>query len=87
VAVHGAGVHLTPTEYNLLKYLAANAGKVLTNPMILRNVWGPQYAGDTAVLRTCVAQLREKLAGTAAARYIQTEPRVGYRFGAPELEF
>ncbi len=76
-------VHLTPTEYNLLRYLATNAGKVLTHPMILRAVWGAEYASDTAVLRTCITQLREKLDGEQATRYIQTEPRVGYRFRAP----
>jgi two-component system KDP operon response regulator KdpE len=80
VTVSGREVHLTPTEYNLLKYLATNAGKVLTHPMILRNVWGPEYVGDTAVLRTCITQLRDKLDGAGGQAYIQTEPRVGYRF-------
>jgi two-component system KDP operon response regulator KdpE len=73
-------VALTPTEYSLLKYLATNAGKVLTHPMILRAVWGAEYE-DTAVLRTCVNQLRAKLEEDAAnPRYIRTEPRIGYRF-------
>jgi two-component system KDP operon response regulator KdpE len=80
VTLDGEPVHLTPTEYALLKYLATNAGRVLTHPMILRNVWGAEYE-DTAVLRTCVNQLRAKLGDDSASpRYIRTEPRIGYRF-------
>jgi two-component system KDP operon response regulator KdpE len=75
----GKPVHLTPTEYSLLKYLATHAGKVLTHPMILRAVWGAEYADDRQLLRTYVNQLREKL-GDAAAKHIVTDPGVGYRF-------
>jgi two-component system KDP operon response regulator KdpE len=80
VTLRGQELHLTPTEYNLLKFLATNQGKVLTHPMILRAVWGAEYAGDTPVLRTYITQLREKLDAGDASRYIRTEPRVGYRF-------
>jgi two-component system KDP operon response regulator KdpE len=80
VKVDGSEVHLTPTEYSLLKYLATNQGKVLTHPMILRSVWSAEYASDTAVLRTYVTQLREKLDSAQPYRFIRTEPRVGYRF-------
>jgi two-component system KDP operon response regulator KdpE len=73
-------VHLTPTEYSLLKYLASNAGKVLTHPMILRAVWGNEYATESHLLRTYVNQLRGKL----GERYIRTEPGVGYRFAEPK---
>jgi len=84
VAIDGAEVHLTPTEYTLLKYLATNAGKVLTHPMILRSVWGAEYT-DTAVLRTAMNQLRAKLHDDPAApRFILTEPRIGYRFTVPD---
>jgi two-component system KDP operon response regulator KdpE len=86
-AVHlsGTELHLTPTEYSLLKYLATNAGKVLTHPMILRAVWGADYGEDTHVLRTYINQLREKLGDDPAApRYIRTDPGVGYRFLDPE---
>jgi two-component system KDP operon response regulator KdpE len=80
VTIRGREVALTPTEYSLLKYLATNAGKVLTHPMILRAVWGAEYE-DTGVLRTCVNQVRAKLEDdTTNPRYIRTEPRVGYRF-------
>ena len=80
----GHQVALTPTEYSLLKYLATNAGKVLTHPMILRAVWGAEYE-DTAVLRTCINQLRGKIeADPARPTLVTTEPRVGYRFVLPE---
>jgi two-component system KDP operon response regulator KdpE len=80
VSLRGRLLSLTPTEYSLLKYLATNAGKVLTHPMILRAVWGAEYE-DTAVLRTYVNQLRTKLEDDAASpHYIRTEPRIGYRF-------
>jgi two-component system KDP operon response regulator KdpE len=65
----------------LLKYLALHAGKVLTHGMILREVWGAEYAHDTHVLRTCVNQLRAKLDDDPAEpRFIGTDPGVGYRF-------
>lgn len=74
-------VHLTPTEYSLLLYLADHAGKVLTHPMILRAVWGQDYADDTHVLRTYINQLRTKLRDDPASpRFIRTDPGVGYRF-------
>jgi two-component system KDP operon response regulator KdpE len=81
VTLNGREVHLTPTEYSLLKYLALNAGKVLTHAMILREVWGADYVSDTHVLRTCVNQLRSKLHDDAGSpRFIRTDPGVGYRF-------
>lgn len=78
VTVQGNEVHLTPTEYALLKYLAVHAGKVLTHTMILREVWGAGYT-DTAVLRTAMNGLRAKLDAGAAGPLIRTEPRIGYR--------
>ena len=85
VTVDGSEIHLTPTEYSLLKYLAMHAGKVLTHPMILRAVWGAEYGGDTALLRTYINQLRGKLGDDPAApRFIRTDPGVGYRFADPE---
>jgi two-component system, OmpR family, KDP operon response regulator KdpE len=77
----GKHVHLTPTEYSLLKYLVTHPDKVLTHPMILRAVWGPEYAAEKQLLRTYVNQLREKL-GDAAGKHIVTDPGVGYRFTA-----
>ena len=87
VTIDGRDLSLTPTEYSLLKYLAMNAGKVLTHTMILREVWGAAYAYDTHVLRTCVNQLRSKLGeDPASPRFIKTDPGVGYRFAAPDTK-
>jgi two-component system KDP operon response regulator KdpE len=85
VTLKGGAVHLSPTEYSLLKYLATHAGKVLTHPLILRAVWGTEYADDTAVLRTYINQLRTKLEDDPDhPRFIRTEPRIGYRFAEPD---
>jgi two-component system KDP operon response regulator KdpE len=85
VTLDGREVRLTPTEYSLLKYLALNAGKVLTHAMTLREVWGADYVDDTHVLRTCVNQLRTKLGDDPAApRFIRTDPGIGYRFVTPD---
>jgi two-component system KDP operon response regulator KdpE len=85
VTLRGRVVHLTPTEYSLLKYLATNAGKALTHPMILRAVWGSEYADDFHILRTYINQLRSKLeADPASPAFILTDPGVGYRFAAPD---
>jgi two-component system KDP operon response regulator KdpE len=77
VRVDGAEVHLTPIEYDLLRMLARNRGRLLTHRALLTEVWGPGYADDTAVLRTHVANLRRKI----GARHVRTDPGVGYRFG------
>ena len=77
VRVDGAEVHLTPIEYDLLRTLARNRGRLLTHRALLIEVWGPGYADDTAVLRTHVANLRRKI----GARHVRTDPGVGYRFG------
>ena len=85
VTLDGEDLRLTPTEYSLLKYLATNAGKVLTHPMILRAVWGMEYAEDTHVLRTYVNQLRTKLRDDSShPRFIRTESGIGYRFLEPD---
>jgi two-component system KDP operon response regulator KdpE len=78
----GAEVHLTPIEYELLRTLVRNRGRLLTHRMLLTEVWGPQYADDTQVLRTHVANLRRKIEPQGARRYIRTDPGVGYRFAA-----
>jgi two-component system, OmpR family, KDP operon response regulator KdpE len=74
-------VHLTPTEYDLLKFLVQNADRALTHGMILRAVWGPEYAGESQYLRVYIPQLRRKLEpDPTRPRSIITEPGVGYRF-------
>jgi two-component system KDP operon response regulator KdpE len=81
VSVRGAEVHLTPKEYELLRVLATQAGKVLTHRMLLRAVWGGAYEQDVATLRVFVTQLRRKIeADPARPAHILTEPGVGYRF-------
>jgi len=79
VEVEGEEVHLTPTEYGLLRHLALNRGRLLTHRALLTEVWGPGYADDTQVLRTHVANLRRKIE-TPDRRYIRTDTGIGYRF-------
>jgi two-component system KDP operon response regulator KdpE len=78
----GQDVHLTPTEYDLLRILARNRGRLLTHRALLSEVWGPQYADDTQALRTHIANLRRKIERGGEPRYIRTDARVGYRFVA-----
>jgi two-component system KDP operon response regulator KdpE len=74
-------IHLTPTEYEILKTLATNAAKVLTHTMLLQKVWGSGQQQDLAKLRVFINQLRRKIEDDPAQpRYIVTEPGVGYRF-------
>jgi two-component system KDP operon response regulator KdpE len=79
VRVQGEEVHLTPIEFDLLRMLARNRGRLLTHRALLTEVWGAEYATDTAVLRTHIANLRRKI-GAAGGSYIRTDPGVGYRF-------
>ncbi len=73
-------VSLTPTEYDILRYLVQNAGRVLTHQQIIRKVWGAAYASETHMLRVNISNLRHKLEpDPSRSQYIQTEPGVGYR--------
>jgi two-component system, OmpR family, KDP operon response regulator KdpE len=78
----GQQVHLTPTEYALLREFATNPGKLLTHATLLRRVWGPGYETQTEYTRVYVARLRAKIEGPDGAELIVTEPRAGYRFTA-----
>jgi two-component system KDP operon response regulator KdpE len=81
----GAEVRLTATEFKLLAYLAANAGRVLTHQLILSHVWGDTGDGQVEYLRVYMRQLRKKLeANPAQPEYLLTEAGVGYRFVADE---
>ena len=84
VQVAGRPVQLTATEFDVLRVLSVNAGRVLTNEAILRQVWAGRDAGDAKLLRTFVKKIRRKL-GDDAARpaYLFTERGVGYRMPAP----
>ena len=80
VSVAGRDVHLTPTEYELLKALVTHPNKVLTTRMLLTWVWGDQYGAGDHYLHVYVARLRKKLASDPQGpRYLVTEPGVGYR--------
>jgi len=82
VLVEGEEVHLTPKEYELLRLLATNAGKVLTHSQLLREVWGTDYSEMDHYVRVFINQIRKKLRENPARniRYILNEPGVGYRF-------
>ena len=81
VRIREKSVKLTPTEYDLLKYLIQNAGKILTHGTILRAVWGQAYSDQAQYLRVFIGNLRKKLEkNTARPQYILTDPGVGYRF-------
>jgi two-component system, OmpR family, KDP operon response regulator KdpE len=82
VTLAGQLIHLTPTEFALLRELAIHRGKLLTHAHLLRRVWGPSYQTETEYLRVYVRRLRAKLADDGA-QLILTAPRAGYRF-APE---
>jgi two-component system KDP operon response regulator KdpE len=78
----GELVHLTPIEFDLLRVLARNRGRLMTHRSLLVEVWGPGYADDVQALRTHIARLRAKIEpeGSPVPRYIVTDPGVGYRF-------
>jgi two-component system, OmpR family, KDP operon response regulator KdpE len=83
VTVREKIVHLTPKEYDVLKHLVANQGKILTHRRLLQLVWGPDYGEQTESLRVVINQLRKKIEiDPAHPKYIMTEPWVGYRFQA-----
>jgi two-component system KDP operon response regulator KdpE len=78
---NGEPVHLTKTEFELLRVLAANRGRLMTHQSLLVEVWGPGYADDKQVLRAHMANLRRKIE-RGGLRYIRTDPGIGYRFDA-----
>jgi len=75
-------VHLTPIEFDLLRALARNRGRLMTHRKLLTEVWGPEYVEDIQPLRTHIARLRAKIEpeDEVGPRYIVTDPGVGYRF-------
>ena len=85
VSVGGQEVRLTPTEYDLLKALLQHPNRVLTDRMLLQQVWGPRYGSEAHYLHVYVARLRKKLeTDPQRPRYLITEPGVGYRLLADE---
>jgi two-component system KDP operon response regulator KdpE len=79
----GEEIHLTPKEFELLRTLARNRGRLMTHRALLGEVWGHAYEEDTHTLRVHIANLRRKIeADPQVPRYIRTDPGVGYRFAA-----
>lgn len=84
VSKGGERVHLTPTEYRLLALLVSNAGRVMSNPQLLRAIWGPSQVESGHYLRIYMGHLRHKLEDDPAQpRYLLTETAVGYRLQLP----
>jgi two-component system, OmpR family, KDP operon response regulator KdpE len=78
----GEPVHLTPTEFGLLRELARNRGRLMTHRALLVAVWGVEYEDDFQVLRAHIANLRRKIEPADGPKYIRTDAGVGYRFAA-----
>ena len=76
----GEPVHLTPIEFDLLRVLVRNRGRLLTHRTLITEVWGPQFVDDIQPLRTHIARLRAKIEPGEKPKYIVTDPGVGYRF-------
>jgi two-component system KDP operon response regulator KdpE len=84
VSVGGGPVHLTPHQFELLRVLAVNKGKLLTHRALLREVWGPGYGTESNLLHVNVSQLRRKIEpDRAQPQYLITEPGAGYRLVEP----
>lgn len=78
-------IHLTPIEYRLLSVLITNAGKVVTNPHLLQEVWGPSHVDRSHYLRVYMGHIRQKLEDDPAQpKYLLTETAVGYRLVLPD---
>jgi two-component system KDP operon response regulator KdpE len=85
VTMRSQPVHLRPKEYEMLRYLAANAGKLITHRMLLRAVWGAEYEDARPYLHVHIGQLRRKIEPDPSHPiYLLTEPGVGYRFATQE---
>ena len=80
VTVNDEEISLTPTEYDILRLLLQNAGRVLTHRQLLRQVWGTAYESEMHLLRVNISNLRRKIeSDPARPHYLVTEPGVGYR--------
>jgi two-component system, OmpR family, KDP operon response regulator KdpE len=86
VTMNGDRVKLSPHEFDLLRVLAQNQGKLLTHRALLREVWGPAYQVEAHYLHVYVSHLRKKIEpDPASPRYLLTEPGAGYRLVDPSL--
>jgi two-component system, OmpR family, KDP operon response regulator KdpE len=88
VTLSGRPIELTPREFEILRVLLANAGRIVTKGRILRAVWGEAYSGEDSYVYVHVSQLRRKLAAADRdghlGEFIETEPGIGYRVRVPE---
>jgi two-component system KDP operon response regulator KdpE len=82
VRLGGDEVHLTPIEFELLRVLMVNRGRLMTHGALLTQVWGPAYVDDVATLRTHMANLRRKVESQGSPIQIRTETGIGYRFAS-----
>ncbi len=81
VMLAGRELKLTPTEFELLKFMAQHPDRVLTHRHLLTKIWGVEHADEVHTLRVHIANLRDKIEPDAARpRFLHTEPRIGYRF-------
>src|SRR6202167_4013298 len=81
VVVGSDQVHLTPTEFELLRFLVLNEGKPVSHHTLLQSFWGPEHSGEIQRLRVTINQLRRKIEKDPDhIRYIHTEHQFGYRF-------
>ena len=81
----GKEIKLTRKQFDLLKYLALNTGKLISHRLLLQSVWGPEYGDETQYLHVFIGQLRQKIEpDPARPQFILTEPGLGYRFHLPE---
>jgi len=86
VTLDGKVISLTPTEYDVLRVLIQNAGKVLTHQQLIHLVWGSNYEADSHLLRVNISNLRRKIeADPSRPHYVMTEPGIGYRLTAREF--
>ena len=84
VTMSDVPVSLTPIEYDLLRVLAVNDGKLLTHPTLLREVWGPAFQEESSYLHVHISHLRRKIEpDPARPRYLLNQPGVGYRLVDP----
>jgi two-component system KDP operon response regulator KdpE len=85
VVAGGNPVRLTPTEFDILRYLVSQANKPVPHKRLLQAIWGPEYGDQIEYLRVFINQLRKKIEpGGGKPVFIATEPRIGYRFVLPE---
>lgn len=82
VTLRGKPVSLTPTEFQLLRTLAENAGRILSHEQLLSQVWGPEYVGETGYVKRYIWYLRQKIEDDPGdPQYILTERGFGYKLG------